>query len=190
MTNNRYVDISGVAPGNRPKAHVMFRYYEQYSDGSTRDIQVISIDKPIVSVFKHPGFVNVLLDFHQRTDMDLRMVWSMLTDYSNPINSIDYLPEELESGFYEENGEKKMVFFPLLELTLSPIGRENEFQMHGVNPAFFSLSSNSPVEIEPCVLQLTFPESWFIVDEELGHIDLNEMKRDIMDELSAEMGMN
>lgn len=183
----RFVEISGEEYGGRPKAHVMLRYFEDYSDGSTRDLQVLNIDKPIVSVFKHPGYVNVLLDFKQARDMDLRMVWSMLKDYSNPINSMDYLPEEMESGYYEENGTQKLVFFPLLELTLSPIGRENEFQMHGVNPVFFQLGPKSPAELDPCVLQFVFPEEWFIVDEMKNGIDLQQLKHEVMDELQSEM---
>lgn len=179
-------DISGPAPGNRPKAHVVLRYYEQYHDGSTREIDAITINKPILTVFQHAGYTNVLLDFRNRMDMDLRMFWNLLSKYFDPSNSVDYLPEELESGFYTVNGKQEMVYFPMIELVLSPIGREGEYEMHGLNPAFFTLAPASPLKPEPCVLQLTFDASWFQIIDNLEPLDPALLRSEIIHEMEQE----
>ena len=185
FTNYRkyMADISGPAEGKRPKAHVVLRYFEQFHDGTTRDIHAITIDKPIVTVFEHPGYVNILLDFRSRNDMDLRMFWGILTDYRNPLNSVNYLPEELESGFYTINGKQEMVYFPMLEVILSPIGRESEFEMHALNPAFFTLAPADVFNPEPCVIQLTFDAAWFHVFDDLRPIDPSHLRNEIYHEL-------
>lgn len=186
----RMVDISGAGVGGHPKAHVVLRYYEQYSDGTTMDLNHITMDKPILSVFKHAGYVNVSLDFGQREDMDLRMAWNMLTEYSKPINSVSYLPEEIESGYYTVDGLKKMVYFPMFEVVLSPIGKENEYEMRGINPLFFTLSPTNPMAPEPCVLQLTFSEDFFIILDNIEDYDLVMMKEEVQQELAEELEGN
>lgn len=172
------VDISGPGVGNRPKAHVIIRYFEQYHDGTTKDIQVLSFEKPIVNIFAHAGYTNVMLDFHSRSDQDLRMAWSLYTEYSNPINSVSYLPEEMERGFYTENGTEKMVYFPMLEVILSPIGKESEYEIHGLNPAFITLAPANVQSQEPCVMQFTFDSSWFHIVDQLEPIDYSLLKMD------------
>lgn len=188
--SERFKDISGYGPYNRPKAHVMLRYYEQYSDGTSTDLQVLTFDKPIISVFHHPGYVNICMDFSSVNDVDLRTTWDLLTAYSSPANNVSYLPEELESGFYTVNGIKKKVYFPLLELILSPIGKESEYEIHALNPAFFTLSTNSPLSFEPCVLQFTYDESWINVINELEYVDMNQLRDQVMHELAEERGFS
>lgn len=185
-TRRYLTDISGPNAGNRPKAHVVLRYFEQYHDGSTRDIDVLTINKPILTVFQHAGYTNVMMNFHNRTDMDLRMFWGLLSDYFKPSNSIDYLPEELESGYYTVNGKKEMVHFPMIELIISPIGRESEYEMHGLNPAFFTLAPESPMNPEPCVLQLTFDSSWFHIIDNLEPLDISQLRSEILHEMEQE----
>ena len=168
----RYIQVSGPDQYGRPKTHVMFTYCERYSDGSTSILQELAISlKPIVSVFRHAGYVNVTLDFQRREDMDLAMAWNLLEDYQRPVNSVDWLPEELETGFYEdEAGKQHMIYVPMLEMTISLKGKETEFALTGLNPAFFTLQPSGP-KGDPCVLQLTFQEDWFFVTEDLnGHI--------------------
>lgn len=181
----RIVAISGATGQGRPKAHVLLNYYEQYSDGTTKDIQMLSMDKPIVNIFKHAGFVNVYLDFGSRTDMDLRVMWDLLCEYRRPANSVSYLPEELESGFYETPDGPKMVYFPVLDLALSPIGQESSFMIHGYNPAFFTLAPNSTTG-EACVIQFTFLEDTFTIVDELDQLDPGRINSEIAEELAAE----
>lgn len=181
----RFIAISGTTAQGRPKAHVLLNYYEQYSDGSTKEIQMLSMDKPIVSIFKHAGFVNVYLDFGSRTDMDLRVMWELLSEYKRPANSVSYLPEELESGFYETPEGPKMVYFPVLDLVLSPIGQEDSFMIHGYNPAFFTLAPNNTFS-EACVVQFTFQEDTFTVVNELDRLDPSRINSEIAEELEAE----
>jgi len=182
------VDISGPATGNKPKAHVIIRYFEQYLDGSTRDIQVLSFDKPILNVFMHAGYTNLLMNFNYRGDQDLRMAWRLYMEYSKPENSVSYTPEEMESGFYMDGDRKKKVYFPMLEVILSPIGKESEYEIHGTNPAFVSLGPKDLHDQEICVMQFTFDSSWFHVIKDLEPVDMNRLRREAQDELVEETG--
>ena len=161
----RFVAISGSAPGGRSNARVYLKYYNLYSNGTVQSLAELSMHNPIVSVFKHAGFVNVYLDFGSRTNQDLSDAWDMLNVFSRPINKVSYLPEEIESGFYEAPGAQEMVYFPVLDLTLSPVSKKDPFLIHGCNPVHYRLEPNSPKE-EPCVLQLVFREASFEIVSE------------------------
>ena len=185
----RYIEISGPDQYGRAKTHVVFTYSDRYSDGTSNILQEVTVSlKPIVSVFKHAGYVNVLLDFHYRGDADLAMVWNLLEEYQRPVNSVDWLPEELESGKYmDADGNERLIHFPMLELSLSLKGKELDFVITGMNPLFFTLQPNGP-KGEPCVLQLVFHEDWFFVTEDLGDSsDLNQLRDEVMQELGLEM---
>lgn len=185
----RYIEVSGPDQYGRPKTHIMFSFCERYSDGSETVLQEVAVSlKPIVSVFHHAGYVNVSLDFQHREDMDLGMVWHLLEDYQRPINSVDWLPEELETGFYEdESGKQHMVYFPMLEMTISLKGKETEFALTGLNPLFFTLQPSGP-KGDPCVLQLTFQEDWFFVTEDLSQVvDMDEIRTEVMAEMGLDM---
>lgn len=186
---DRIVAISGSTGDGRPKAHVLLNYYEQYSDGTKKEIQTMTMDKPIVNIFKNAGFVHVYLDFGSRNDMDLRAMWSLLVEFSRPANSVSYLPEELESGYYETPEGPQMVFFPVLDLAISPIGSEDSFMLLGYNPAFFTLAPNNPMG-EPCVIQFTFMEETFAVVNELDRVDPNQIQMEIMEEFEKEKRYN
>ena len=178
-------DISGSNKRSQPKAHVILRYIHQYIDGTYEELEVLSFDKPVLNVFKHTGFVNVCLDFGRRTDADLRMCWSLLKDYANPLNSIDFTPEEIDEGYYIDpvRGKQK-VYIPVLSLILSPIGREDEYELHGVNPIFSTLSPSGPDKQEPCVLQLTFSDMDFEVRDNLAPLDYSEIENEVSEEFA------
>lgn len=185
----RFIDISGLDAFENPKAHVVLVHSIHYSDGSSVTCQELSIPaKPIVTVFKHAGFVNVLLDFLSRQDGDLAVAWDLMMQYSNPANGTNWTPEEVENGYYlDADGQKQMIYYHLAELVLIPAGHENEYQIHGFNPAFYTLQPNGP-KGEPCVLQLTFPEDWLVVTEDIGSVDLEAIRREVMEEMAVEMG--
>ena len=182
--SERFDDISGVGQYKRPKAHVLIRHYHQYSDGTYMDIESLTYDKPIISVFRHPGYVNICMDFGSVNDVDLKTTWDLLSRYSSPANNVSYLPDELESGIYTVKGIQRKVYFPLLEVVLSPIGKESEYEIHALNPAFFTLSTNSPLSFEPCVLQFTFDESWTTVINDLEYVDLTQLREEVMREIA------
>lgn len=185
-TTDYFIDISGRDKAEKPKAHVSLIYSLRYNNGTSIERQELTIpQKPVVSIFKHAGYVNVYLDFLSRDDSDLAMAWKLLSEYSNPENSVDWTEEELESGSYlGEDDKEHMIYFPMIELILSPIGRETEYMMHGLNPAFFTLQPNSPKE-SPCVIQLTFPEDWFIIDDNIEPVDMNAIRNELEEELGA-----
>lgn len=187
----RYLDISGPDQYGKPKAHIVLNHSIRYSDGSSDELQEISVSqKPIVNIFRHAGYVNVLLDFKTRNDRDLYLVWELLQEYSRPINGVAWLPEEIETGYYtDENGEQQMVYFPMLELALIPVGKETEYQLLGVNPLFFTLQPNGPSG-EPCVLQFTFLDSWFnVVEKSDNGVDLEAIRDEVMQELAFEQAI-
>ena len=187
---NRYVEISGLNEYFRPKAHVALAYGNCYSDGQFQVKQELLLPvKPVVHVFKHAGFVNVMLDFLSPDDGDLAMAWDLLSSYSRPENSIDWSLEALNDRVYiDENGNEQMIYFPMLELILSPIGKEDEYQFQGRNPAFFTLQANSP-KGDPCVLQFTFTEDWFtLIEEGIDPVNIDSIRQEIMEEMGYDMG--
>ena len=182
----RFVDISGAFPGSRPKAHVLIRCFDQFSNGEMRGQQEISFDKPLLNIFAHAGWTNLYMDFGSSDDMDLRMVWTLLTDYSDTAKSVRYTDAELDSGFYyDKDGEKQLVHFPMLHVVLSPIGKEDQYQMQGFNPVSFTLGPNE-IKGEPCVLQFTFTEDTFVVVNDLKPVDMSEIYHEVAEEEEAE----
>jgi len=122
------------------------------------------------------------------------MAWDLLSSYSTPENSIDWSEEELTTGVYTDmDGQTRLVYFPMIELVILPTGKLNAqtptdlFQLHGLNPAFYTLQPNGP-KGEPCVLQLTFPEDWFVLEDEIAPVDMEKIRNEIMEELAMEMG--
>ena len=183
----RLIDISGCNSDGGPKGRIFFRYYHQFDNNETRDIQEpIIIEKPIIYISKRGGYANVFLDFRSRNDMDLRVLWDLLQDYIRPENSVSYLPEELASGAYETPEGMKPVYFPVLELALSPIGKESEYIIIGYNPAFFTLAPIEP-RSEPCVVQFTFDEENFFVFNDLKPVDYSGIQAEVLAELELEM---
>jgi len=175
----RIIDISGVDKDNKTKAHVVLRHVETYSDGTTKEIESVVIIKPVVYVFKHAGYVNVRLDFGDPRDQDLWYIWQILDRYSKPENSVSYLPEEIESGVYIDNEKRKrLVYYPTLQLSLSPIGEETNYQMVGFNPIFYTLQPQSP-NGKPTVLQFTFPEEWFLIVDKIDPIDMETLYQEV-----------
>lgn len=181
----RIVAISGPNQDGRPKAHVLITWLEQFSDGTSNEVQSLTMDKPIINIFKHAGYVNVYLDFGSSRDMDLRVLWDMLSEFTAPGNSVSYLPEELEEGYYETPDGKKMCYFPFLDLFLSPIGEEEVYGIRAYNPVFFTLAPSSPTSAEACVLQLTFDEETFAVINDINQVDREGLQSEIMEEMDA-----
>lgn len=187
---DRYIELSGPDEYGRAKTHVALTYLNQFSDGTSTILQELTISrKPIVNIFCHDDYVNVTLDFLSPRDADLAMVWQLLEAYSRPINSVDWLPEELESGIYiDEEGNERMVFFPMLQLTLSPFNREMEFGITGMSPLSFTLQPNGPSG-EPCVLQLTFNRELFFVTEsdQIKGVDTEQLRQEVAEEMALDM---
>lgn len=185
-----FADISGRDDYGRPKARIQMRYYTYFSDGREEEHQVVMVEKPILSVFKHinyithESFVNVRMDFDQAIDQDLREIWLMLDEHSSPVNSVDYTPEERESGFYTDAQGQHLVYYPTIELLISPVNQEGRYAMIGVDPAFYTLDPKEPGG-QPCVLQLTFPESGFLIVEPVP-LDPEKIQREALQELGMD----
>lgn len=180
-----FADISGENNFGRPKARIMLRYYTLYSDGTEEEHQALIVEKPILSVFKHAGFVNVRMDFRQVIDQDLLEIWEMLESYSDPMNSVSYSPEELDSGVYKgEDGKEYLVHFPTVDLTISPINNERAYAMTGINPAFYTLQPNRPAG-PLSVLELTFQDDLFVITRDL-QLDPDAIQHEALQELGVD----
>lgn len=187
---DRYIDISGTDRYGHGKAHIALVYGTRYDDekGTTVVHREINIPpKPIVMISQHAGYANVLLDFLSNDDEDLRQAWDLLQEYSRPENSVAWSDEEYENHVYvDEDGNEQPIYFPCIDLILSPAGRETEYQICGFNPAFYTLQPNGP-EGTPSVLQLTFPEEWIVVAEDIDPVDYGNIEREIKEEDDAEL---
>ena len=180
-----FADISGENSFGHPKARIMLRHYTLFSDGTEDEHQALIVEKPILSVFQHAGFVNVRMDFRQAIDQDLLEIWEMLENYSNPMNSVSYSPEELSSGFYTgDDGTEYLVYFPTVDLTISPINNEKAYAMTGINPAFYTLQPNKPSG-PLCVLELTFQDDLFIITRDL-QLNPDEIQHEALQELGVD----
>lgn len=168
MRHNRYVDISGPDEYGRAKANIVLRHNLTFADGSQTLVQEhVIYQKPLVSVFRSSMAVDLLLIFESNEDADLNLAWRLLTEYSDPANSVNWTAEEVESGSYvDEDGEKHPVYYHTLDVILVPIGHEEEYQMRGYNPISFTLRPSEPRELVPNVLQMTFNNEWFVVLEQ------------------------
>jgi len=192
---DRFIQVSGTDQFGKPKTHVIFTFSERYSDGSSKVLQEVSVSKkPILSVFSNEGFVDVTMDFRSRDDVDLNLALQLIGEYQRPINSVDWLPEEIEQDFYiGEDGEQHLLYWPVLEVAISPLNKELEFMLTGINPPFFTLQPSmtthpSGSSFEPCVLHFTFLQDWFTVSEDLHeHVDLDAMREEVIQELAMDM---
>ena len=183
----RFQEISGMDSSGRTKCEIFLRHYLMYSDGTTKEVEEVHIRKPIVYIFAAGGYVNVFLDFFRRTDDDLRLAWSVVQNYMNPANSAFFLPEEVEQGYYiTEDGRQELVYYPFLELAISPLGHEQEYMIHGYRPLLYANVSPAP-DKDLTVLQLVFKDNLFIVDEEVGEIDRYSVQQEALNEAQMEM---
>jgi len=184
----RFMSISGTDRSGRPKADVFFRHYLHYSDGTMKEIEEIQMRKPIVNIFCSAGYVNLFLDFHSRTDADLALAHSCLMRYMSTSNSVLYDREEVEQGYYfNPAGEEELVYFPILEVALSPIGHETEYMIHGYRPAFFGMFHGDGPANEPTGLQLVFKDNLFILNESIDPLDLASVQNQAVEEAKMEI---
>ncbi len=184
---DRFKEISGADSSGRTKCEIFFRHYLQYSDGTTKEVEELHIRKPVINIFSAGGYVNVFLNFFRRTDEDLRMAWNLVTNYMNPANSAVFLPEEIEQGYYvSAEGNEELVYYPFLELAISPLGHEKEYMIHGYRPLLYCLVGESP-EKDLTIMQLVFKDNLFIVNKEIGAIDRMAVQQEAIYEAQMEM---
>lgn len=167
MRRNRYVDISGPDENGHSKVNIVVRHNLTFADGTTTMVQEHAIyQKPLVSVFRSVNATDLLLEFESNEDVDLSMTWRLLTEYSDPENSVNWTAEEIESGKYiDEDGDVHPIYYHTLEVILVPIGHEDEYIMCGYNPISYTLRPSEPQTLIPNVLQMTFNNEWFVVQE-------------------------
>lgn len=142
------------------------------ADGSVTPVEDMSMDKPVVNIFRHGGYVQVDLKFGSKMDVDLRMLWSMLEKFCEAANSVE---DEAES-------------IPALTLSILPHQFEGEYYMLGVNPIFHTLQPDSPSE-EPTVIRMIFDEQDFLfyeMDKDAAADMESEIKKELQVEQEAE----
>lgn len=165
--HNRFVDISGPDEFGHAKANIIFRHNLTYADGKTTLVQEhVIYQKPLVSVMRHTTATDLLLVFESNEDVDLSMAWRLLTEYSDPANSVNWTAEEVESGEYTDvYGDIQPIYYHTLDVILVPVGHEEEYLLAGQNPVMYTLRPSEPKDMIPNVLQMVFNNEWFTVQE-------------------------
>lgn len=175
-------DISGTNAANRTKALVNIRWFEKNSDGTETDIREVTFQKPIVNILKGAGYTHLYLDFMRDIDVDLRNAWELLAAFYHPANSVSYTPEELEAGvfFNPLAGKEQLVYFPLVQVRISPLGKETEYLISGLNPLGYTLMPPQPGR-QFCILDMIFVDEFFVVDSDIERVDMDALKAEAID---------
>ena len=182
------LDISGENAQKKSKAHTFIKYYELFPfDGSERVLMELEFTKPIVKILHQLGYYHVYLDFGSANDMDLRMTYDLIKRYEKPASSVYWLPEEIESGLYmDEEGRQRKIYYPMVSLSLLPIGKETIYQMHGFNPLLFDLTAGD-IKGTPSVMHFVFDENTFEILDQKIEFSMNEIRLEAEEELRREL---
>lgn len=140
-----------------------------HTNGDTTPVQQISLEKPVVNIFRHAGYVQVDLVFISKFDADLRNIWDMLTRFCEPENSMDDETDEM----------------PTIVLAIYPTEFEGKYYILATNPIFFTLQPED-ASGDPCVIRLIFDEEEFTVFEE----DDEDVMEEIMNEITEELDLD
>ena len=168
----RVKDICGATADGRPKAHIVMRYYDLYSNGYEQVHDVYELTKPVVNIFMSANDVDVRLYFESPRDQDLKAIWDIFERCRDASNSVWYTPEEVEAGTTEDG---RLVYFPTIDISFLPIGKETEYQIIGYNPFFPTLEPLSPASQFPSVLHFLIHEEAFIVVDDLEPVSIDEI---------------
>ena len=181
------LDISGENAQKKSKAHTFIKYYELFPiDGTERVLMELEFTKPIVKILHNIGYYHVFLDFGSANDMDLRMTYDLLKRFEKPASSVFWLPEEIESGLYiDEEGRQRKIYYPMVSLSLLPIGKETIYQMHGFNPLLFDLTAGD-IKGTPSVIHFVFDENTFEILDQKIEFSMNEIRLEAEEELQRE----
>ena len=182
------VDISGENAQKKSKAHTFIKSYEFFPvDGTEKVLMELEFVKPIVKVFHQIGYYHVFLDFGSANDMDLRMTYDLVSRFKQPENSVSWLAEEYEKGTYiDKDGRERKVYYPMLSLSLIPIGKETEYQMHGYNPILFDLTAGD-IKGTPSVMHFVFDENTFEIRDKKVEFSMREIQEEAEAELEREL---
>ncbi len=182
----RYMEISGPDRSGHTKGRLFMRHYLQYSDGTTKEIEELEMVKPIINIFSAGGYVNLFLEFKSRTDVDLAKAFACIQRYFDTSNGVTFTEDEMTQGFYtNEVGEDEQVFTPVLEISISPLGHEFEYMIHGFRPLLYAMVGREP-ENDLNILELVFKDKLFLIDDNIGTIDHQAIRLDLMDDILFE----
>ena len=182
------IDISGENAQKKSKAHTFIKYYELFPiDGTERVLMELEFTKPVVKVMHQLGYYHVFLDFGSANDMDLRMTYDLVNRFQKPENSVHWLQEEIDSGLYTDaDGKQRKIYYPLISLSLIPIGKETLYQMHGFNPLLFDLTAGD-IKGTPSVMHFVFDENTFEILDKKIEFSMNEVRLEAEEELQREL---
>ena len=182
------LDISGANAQKKSKAHTFIKSYQLYPvDGTERVFTELNFTKPIVKVFHQLGYYHLFLDFGSPNDMDLRMTYDTIARFSSPENSVSWLEDEIESGLYlDDAGIERKVYYPMISITLIPIGKETQYQMTGFNPILFDLTAGD-IKGTPSVMHFVFDENTFEITDQKIEFSMNDIRLEAEEELEREL---
>lgn len=167
-TKELILAASGEGEHGRTKAAIGMFWEIWGADGSVKSKEEISLEKPVLNIFRHGGYVQVDLKFKTKNDIDLRMLWSMLEKFCNASNSVEDEAEEI----------------PALTLSIYPLEFDGEYYMLAINPIFHTLQPNGPAG-DPTVIRLVYAEEDFLFYE-MDKDSAENMAADVKKEIDGE----
>lgn len=151
------------------KASIGVIYEKLDLDGNSKIVRELSVDKPLINIYKGPEYVQVDVTFSSVSDIDLIMINELLLTATDAQNSIEDNPVE----------------FPTLSLTIVPHEFDGEYYLLCLNPMLWCLTTLEP-NGEATTLRFVFNENDFFVLASEPEA-LNEVNEELEEELEKEI---
>ncbi len=174
MTNDKLtikdiiLEASGRDENKFNKSSVGLFYEMVNENGDIRTVEEITVDKPVINIFKSMKRVQVDIIFSTKNDIDLKMMNDLLLKATDARNSVTKESKE----------------FPLISVSIVPHLYQGQYFILCSDPLVWCLTGQNP-RGEFDTLRLVFDEDDFNVlasDEEA----LDKLLDDIEEELDAE----
>lgn len=156
---------------NHTKSNIGLFHELWNKDGETVNrIQEISLDKPVVNISKHSGFILVDLEFVTHLDADFRQCYHMLNKFFSAESSEDDNAEDV----------------PVLVLSIIPHEYDGSYYFLALNPVLWTITPSAPSEEHANVIRMVFTEDNFNCYQSENEIDITEIKEEAKAEVEKQ----
>lgn len=139
-------EASGKDEMGFPKSGIGLFYEKWKEDGTSKTIQEVISETPVVEIFQSELYTQVDLMFSSIESVDLRMAWDLLETYSSPENS--YSDDDTE--------------FPAIVLSIAPKKFDGDYYFLATQPIMYTLQPENVKKNEPTVIRIIFDNQNFI----------------------------